>query len=57
MFSSGNSIFRLDDDKVLHLTEVLDRDQGDLSSVVFQVISCNKKRNNFRDPKGSELSK
>ena len=57
MFSSGNSIFRLDDDKVLHLTEVLDRDQGDLSSVVFQVILCNKMRNNFRDPKGSDLSK
>lgn len=36
-FPSGNSIFRLDTDKVLHLTETLDRDQGDLSSVVFQV--------------------
>ena len=36
-FPSGNSIFRLDADKVLHLTETLDRDQGDLSSVVFQV--------------------
>ena len=36
-FPSGNSIFSLDTDKVLHLTESLDRDQGDLSSVVFQV--------------------
>ena len=37
VYPSGYSIFRLED-KVLHLTEPLDRDQSDLSSIVFQVI-------------------
>ena len=36
VYPSGYSIFRLQD-KVLHLTEPLDRDQSDLSSIVFQV--------------------
>ena len=37
VYPSGYSIFRLED-KVLHLTEPLDRDQSDLSSIVFQVL-------------------
>ena len=36
VFPSGYSIFRLQD-KSIHLTEPLDRDQSDLSSIVFQV--------------------
>jgi len=36
VFPSGYSIFRLQD-KSIHLTEPLDRDQRDLSSIVFQV--------------------
>ena len=39
VYPSGYSIFRLED-KVLHLTEPLDRDQSDLSSIVFQVHFC-----------------
>ena len=36
VFPSGYSIFKLGD-KSIHLTEPLDRDQSDLSSIVFQV--------------------
>ena len=36
VFPSGYSIFKLQD-KSIHLTEPLDRDQSDLSSIVFQV--------------------
>ena len=36
VFPSGYSIFKTQD-KSIHLTEPLDRDQNDLSSIVFQV--------------------